>query len=148
MMLKNKIFNLTFIKILLILTIFNISFYSFAEIIILSECKNNKDTFKKNEYVIDLNKSLMTRNFIYDKKTYKKYKLTDINIQKENSITRFIYEENNSILTDKIGYPQFYTQLHFERDSLEVKIKTVINDEYGTQILSKCKKIEIFDKVS
>ena len=147
-MLKNEIFNLNLIKTFLILIILNIPLYSFAEIIILSDCKNNKDTFKKNEYVINLNKSLMTRNFIYDNKTYKKYRLTDINTQKKNSVTKFVYEENNLILSDKIGYPQFYTQLLFERNNLEIKIKTVINDEPGTYILSKCKKIETFDKES
>jgi hypothetical protein len=147
-MLKNKIFNLTFIKIFLISIILNIPLYSFAEIIILSGCQNNKDTFAKNEYVIDLDKSLMTRNFIYDDKTYKKYRLTDINTQKNNSVSKFIYEENNLILSDKVGYPQFYTQLLFERNNLEVKIKTVINNEPGTYILSKCTKIEIFDKES
>ena len=147
-MLKNKTFNLTFIKMFLISIILNIPLYSFAEIIVLSDCQNNKDTFTKNEYVIDLDKSLLIRNFIYDDKTYKKYRLTDINTQKNNSVSKFIYEENNLILSDKVGYPQFYTQLLFERNSLEVKIKTVINDEPGTYILSKCTKIEIFDKES
>ena len=147
-MLKKKFFNLIFIKIFLILTILTIPLYSFSEIIILSDCQNNKDTFKKNEYIIDLDKSLMTRNFIYDNKTYKKYRLTDINTQKKNSVTKFIYEENNLILSDKVGYPQFYTQLLFERNNLEIKIKTVINDESGSYILSKCKKIETFSKES
>ena len=45
--------------------------------------------FLKNEYILDLEKSLMIRNFIYDAKTYKKYKLTDLSTKKENSITRF-----------------------------------------------------------
>ena len=147
-MLKNKIFNLNLIKIFLIAIILNISLNSFAEIIVLNDCQNNKDTFKKNEYVIDLNKSLMTRNFIYDEKTYKKYRLTDINTQKKNSVTKFVYEENNLILSDKVGYPQFYTQLLFERGSLEIKVKTVINGESGNYILSKCKKIETFEKES
>ena len=147
-MLKNKIYNLNLIKIFLIAIILNISLNSFAEIIVLNDCQNNKDTFKKNEYVIDLNKSLMTRNFIYDEKTYKKYRLTDINTQKKNSVTKFVYEENNLILSDKVGYPQFYTQLLFERGSLEIKVKTVINGESGNYILSKCKKIETFEKES
>jgi len=98
--------------------------------------------------VIDLDKSLMIRNFIYDKKTYKKYRLTDINTKQKNSVTKFIYEENDLIFSDKVGYPQFYTQLLFEKNNLEVKIKTVINDEAGTYVQSKCKKIEIFDKKS
>ena len=45
-----------------------------AEIIILSSCDNKKDGFLKNEYILDLEKSLMTRNFIYNSKSYKKYK--------------------------------------------------------------------------
>ena len=34
-------------------------------------------------------------------------------------------------LTDKIGYPQFYTQLLFEIDNPNIMIKTVINNEEG-----------------
>ena len=37
-------------------------------------------------------------------------------------------------------------QLFFEKDSLVVKLKTVINKEAGISILSKCKKIDNFDK--
>jgi hypothetical protein len=115
-----------------------------SEIIILSSCNNKKDGFLKNEYILDLEKSLMTRNYIYNKKTFKKYRLTDISVKKENSITRFIYLENNKILTDRIGYPQFYTQLLFEKDNLKIRIKTVINNEEGLSEMSTCKKIETF----
>ena len=38
----------------------------------LTGCKNLKDSFIKNEYILDFEKSLMTRNYIYDNKTYKK----------------------------------------------------------------------------
>ena len=86
-----------------------------AEIIILSSCNNQKDGFLKNEYILDLEKSLMKRNYIYDSKTFKKYKSTDLSVKQENLIERFIYEDENLILTDKIGYPQFYTQLVFEK---------------------------------
>jgi hypothetical protein len=146
-MLKKKNLFKLIIKILLIF-VFKLSSIAHSEIILLSNCINKKDNFKKNEYILDLNKSLMTRNFIYDSKTYKKYKLTDINTKKENSITRFIYIEKNRILTDKIGYPQFYTQLVFEKNNLNIQIKTVINNETGISNLSKCKKIEIFEKES
>ena len=54
----------------------------------------------------------MTRNYMYDNKTYKKYRITDLSVKK-NTIERFIYQEESLILTDKIGYPQFYTQLLF-----------------------------------
>ena len=102
--------SVNYIKgILLVFLLSSICSYTFSEIIILSDCKNEKNTFKKNEYILDLEKSLMTRNFIYNSKSYKKYKITDLSIKKKNTITRFIYSEDNKIFTDKIGYPQFYT---------------------------------------
>ena len=109
-----------------------------AEIIILSSCDNNKDGFLKNEYILDLEKSLLTRN----------YRITDLSVKKENSLTRFIYKEDDKILTDKVGYPQFYTQLLFEINNPNIMIKTVINNEEGISQMSKCKKIERFDKES
>ena len=135
-------------NILLIFLLLSIYSHAHSEVIILSNCKNEKDTFKKNEYILDLEKSLMTRNFIYNNKSYKKYKLTDLSIKKKNTITRFIYNEENKIFTDKIGYPQFYTQLLFERDKPDIKIKTVINNEPAVSLLSKCGKIEVFDSES
>ena len=119
-----------------------------SEIIILSGCDSKKDVFLKNEYILDLNKSIMTRNYVYNQKTYEKYKVTDLSVKKENSLTRFIYTEQEKILTDKIGYPQFYTQLLFEKNNPIIKIKTVINNEEGVSIISKCKKIENFQKES
>jgi len=119
-----------------------------SEIIILSGCDSKKDGFLKNEYILDLNKLIMTRNYIYNQKTYEKYKVTDLSVKKENSLTRFIYTEQEKILTDKIGYPQFYTQLLFEKNNPIIKIKTVINNEEGVSIISNCKKIENFQKES
>ena len=120
----------------------------YSELMILSDCKDLKDGFIKNEYILDLKKSLMTRNYIYDSKTYKKQKITDLSIKKKNSIERFIYEEENLILTDKIGYPQFYTQLVFKKNSPIINIKTVINNEVGISKLSTCKKVELFEEES
>jgi hypothetical protein len=119
-----------------------------AEIIILSSCDNKKDGFLKNEYILDLEKSLMTRNFVYNNKTLKKYRVTDLSVKKENTLTKFIYQEDKKILTDKIGYPQFYTQLLFEKNSPNIMIKTVINNEEGISFMSSCKKIERFEKES
>ena len=119
-----------------------------AEIIILSSCDNKKDGFLKNEYILDLEKSLMTRNFVYNNKTFKKYRVTDLSVKKENTLTKFIYQENDKILTDKIGYPQFYTQLLFEINNPNIMIKTVINNEEGISLMSSCKKIERFEKES
>ena len=120
----------------------------YSELMILSDCKDLKDGFIKNEYILDLKKSLMTRNYIYDSKTYKKHKITDLSIKKKNSIERFIYEEKNLILTDKIGYPQFFTQLVFKKNSPIINIKTVINNEIGISKLSTCKKVELFEEES
>ena len=119
-----------------------------AEIIILSSCENKKDGFLKNEYILDLKKSLMTRNFVYNDKTFKKLRITDLSVKKKNTTTKFIYKENNKILTDKIGYPQFYTQLVFELENLDIMIKTVINEEVGISLMSECKKIQRFEKES
>ena len=119
-----------------------------AEIIILSSCDNKKDIFLKNEYILDLEKSLMTRNYVYTSKTFKKYRVTDLSVKKENTLTRFIYQDDNKILTDKVGYPQFYTQLLFQIDNPNIMIKTVINNEEGISQMSKCSKIERFEKES
>ena len=119
-----------------------------AEIIILSSCDNKKDGFLKNEYILDLEKSLMTRNFVYNNKTFKKYRVTDLSVKKENTFTKFIYQEDDKILTDKVGYPQFYTQLLFEIDNPNIMIKTVINNEEAVSSMSACRKIERFEKES
>jgi hypothetical protein len=119
-----------------------------AEIIILSKCDHKEDGFLKNEYILDLKKSLMTRNYVYNDKTFKKYRITDLSVKKKNTTTKFIYKEDNKIFTDKIGYPQFYTQLVFELENSNIMIKTVINEEIGISLMSECKKIERFEKES
>ena len=121
---------------------------SYGEIIILSSCNNQKDGFLKNEYTLDLEKLLMTRNYVYNEKTFKKYRVTDLSVKKNNTLTKFIYREENKILTDKVGYPQFYTQLVFKIDNPNIMIKTVINNEEAISLLSECKKIERFQKES
>ena len=121
---------------------------SYGEIIILSSCNNQKDGFLKNEYTLDLEKLLMTRNYVYNEKTFKKYRVTDLSVKKNNTLTKFIYQEDNKILTDKVGYPQFYTQLVFKIDNPNIMIKTVINNEEAISLLSECKKIERFKKES
>ena len=141
---KNKFLNFLSLIILCSIAANNLN----AEIIIFSACENKKDGFLKNEYILDLEKSLMTRNFVYNDKTFKKYRVTDLSVKKENTSTKFIYQENDKILTDKIGYPQFYTQLLFEIDNPNIMIKTVINNEEGISFMSSCKKIERFEKES
>jgi hypothetical protein len=114
----------------------------------MSACDDQQDEFLKNEYILNLNELIMTRNYVYKEKTYKKHKLTDLSIKKSNSYVRNIYEENGKILTHKHGYPQFYTQILFEKGNQEIYIKTVLNDEEATAKISTCKKIEKFDNES
>ena len=140
---KNKLIS----KLILIIILFSFKNAN-GEIIILSSCNNQKDGFLKNEYTLDLEKLIMTRNYVYNEKTFKKYRVTDLSVKKNNTLTKFIYWENDNILTDKVGYPQFYTQLVFEIDNSNIMIKTVINNEEAISLLSECKKIERFQKES
>ena len=131
---------------------FFLIFFSFlrlnAEIIVLSECDSKEDGFLKNEYILNLNELVMTRNYVYNEKTYQKYRLTDLSIKKSNSYVRNIYLEDNQILTLKHGYPQFYTQILFERNKQEIFIKAVLNDIESISKVSTCNKIEKFDRLS
>jgi hypothetical protein len=133
-----------------IISVFLLNFQTivFSEIMLLTGCKNLNDSFIKNEYILDFKKSLMIRNYVYDNKTYKKHKRTDLSIKKENTLERFVYEDKNLIFTDKIGYPQFYTQLVFEKNNPLIKIRTVINGEEAISKVSTCKKVELFEKES
>ena len=136
--------NFLFILLLLFFTCFKLN----AEIIVLSKCNHKEDGFLKNEYILNLNELTMTRNYVYNEKTYKKYKITDLSVKKSNSYVRNIYEEEGKILTLKHGYPQFYTQILFERDKQEIFIKAVLNDIESVSRVSTCKKIERFDQQS
>ena len=144
-MIKSSFKKKIFLSLLFLLNFCNLAN---STTMILSNCNSDKDKFIKNDYIIDLNNSLMTRNYIYDSKTYKKYRITDLSVKKKNSIERFIYKEKNLIFTDKIGYPQFYTQLIFEMNSPIIKLRTVINNEEGISKISLCDKVEIFDQES
>ena len=134
----------------LIVSVFLVNFQIivFSEIMIMTECKNLNDSFIKNEYILDFEKSLMIRNYVYDNKTYKKHKRTDLSIKKENTLERFVYRDKNLIFTDRIGYPQFYTQLVFEKNNPIINIKTVINGEEAISKVSTCNNVELFEKES
>ena len=134
----------------LVLLAFSVNFQTIvsSEIMLLTKCKNLNDGFIKNEYILDFEKFLMVRNYIYDNKTYKKHKRTDLSIKKENTLERFVYEDKNLIFTDRIGYPQFYTQLVFEKNNTIINIKTVINGEEAISKVSTCSNVEIFEKES
>ena len=140
-MTKNLIFLISFF---FILTIHNVK----SEIIVMSACDDKQDEFLKNEYILNLDELIMTRNYIYKEKTYQKYKITDLSVKKSNTYVRNIYKEDGKILTHKHGYPQFYTQILFEIGKPEVFMKTVLNDEEGVTKISNCKKIEKFENES
>jgi hypothetical protein len=145
----NMIKNKNKIKLLFFLFFFiNFQTIIHSEIMLLTECKNLNDSFIKNEYILDFEKSLMTRNYVYDNKTYEKHRMTDLSIKKNNVLEKFIYKDDNLILTDKVGYPQFYTQLVFEKNNPIINIKTVINNEESLSKISTCKKVEVFEKES
>ena len=119
-----------------------------SEIIIMSKCDDKQDEFLKNEYILNLNEFMMIRNYVYKEKTYQKYKITDLSVKKSNSYVRNIYEEDGKIFTHKHGYPQFYTQIFFEKGKQEIFMKTVLNDEEGISKISTCKKVEKFKEES
>ena len=133
-----------FVLLLIFFTCFKLN----AEIIVLSKCDHKKDRFLKNEYIFNLNELTMTRNYVYTEKTYKKYRITDLSVKKSNSYVRNIYEEEGKILTLKHGYPQFYTQILFEKYKQEIFIKAVLNDVESVSKVSTCKKMEKFDHQS
>ena len=134
----------------LIISTFLLNFQTvvFSEMMHLTGCKNLNDGFIKNEYILDFEKSLMTRNYVYDTKTYKKHRITNLSIKKKNTLNRFLYMDKNLIFSDKVGYPQFYTQLVFEKNNPNINIKTVINGEEAISKISTCDKVEIFEKES
>ena len=120
----------------------------YSEIIVLSKCDHKEDVFLKNEYILNLNELLMTRNYVYNEKTYQKYKITDLSVKKSNTYVRNIYEENDKIFTLRHGYPQFYTQILFYKEKPEIFMKSVLNDMEGISKISTCKKIQKFDQQS
>ena len=119
-----------------------------SELIIMSLCDDQQDEFIKNEYILNLNELIMTRNYIYKEKTYQKYRITDLSVKKKNSYVRNIYEENGRILTHKHGYPQFYTQILFEKNKPDIFMRAVLNDIESLSKISTCQKIEKFDRQS
>ena len=142
---KKNNFQLTLLTIYFV--IFSFTKVS-SEIIVLSKCDHKEDKFLKNEYIFDLNELIMTRNYVYNEKTFQKYRITDLSVKKSNIYVRNIYEEDGKIFTLKHGYPQFYTQILFVKEKPEIFMKSVLNDIEGISKISTCKKIEKFDQQS
>jgi hypothetical protein len=139
--------NSTIYFALIIFILFSLT-KSYSEIIVLSKCDHKEDSFLKNEYILNLNELTMTRNYVYTEKTYQKYRVTDLSVKKSNTYVRNIYQEDKKILTLKHGYPQFYTQILFEKDKQDILIKAVLNDVESISKISTCKKKEKFDQKS
>ena len=128
-------------KILLIL-FFQLSFSSsFAEILVFKNCTNKDFSFEKNEYKIDIERGMMTREFIYSNETYERLRLNDARVKKENSNTKGISKINGQIISEITGYPAFYTQIIFDTFDKTIKIKSVLNNTEGISVISKCEKI-------
>ena len=139
--------NSTIFLIFLIFILLSLS-KSYSEIIVLSKCDHKEDVFLKNEYILNLNELTMTRNYVYNEKTYQKYRITDLSVKKSNTYVRNIYQEDEKILTLKHGYPQFYTQILFKKDKQDIFVKAVLNDVESISKISTCKKKEVFDQQS
>ena len=92
---KNKFFHLFIGLTLILFPLQNIK----SEIIILSDCDDKQDQFLKNEYILNLDELILTRNYIYKDKTFQKYRITDLNVKKSNTFTRNIYREEGKIFT-------------------------------------------------
>ena len=117
-----------------------------AEIIVFKDCSSEQYKYEKNDYTIDLKKELMTRDFIYSEESYKKLRLNDMTIKKENKTSKGVAKIAGLIVSEISGYPAFYTQLIFDDLEKSIKIKTVLNNTEGVSLISKCQKIIRFKK--
>ena len=128
-------------RIFLILFFCIYSNFLFAEIIVFKNCKSKNYEFEKNEYRLDIDQGLMTREFIYTDETYERLRFDDIRVKKENETTRVIIRENGLIISEISGYPAFYTQMIFDTFDKTIKLKSVLNNSEGISIISNCEKI-------
>ena len=117
-----------------------------AETIVFKECSSENYNYEKNDYVLDLEKELMTREFVYSKDSYEKLRLNDITVKKENKTTKGVAKIDGLIVSEIAGYPAFYTQLIFNEIEKSIKIKTVLNNTEGVSLISKCHKVIRYKK--
>ena len=112
-----------------------------AEILVFKNCKSEDYEFEKNEYKINIDKGVMTREFVYTDETYERLRMNDMRVKKKNTSTKGVTEENGEIITEISGYPAFYTQMIFDTFDKTIKLKSVLNNTEGISILSNCEKI-------
>jgi hypothetical protein len=117
-----------------------------AETIVFKDCSSKDFNYEKNDYILDLEKELMTREFIYSKDSFDKLRLNDITVKKENKTTKGVAQINGLIVSEIAGYPAFYTQLIFNEMEKSIKMKTVLNNTEGVSLISECQKIIKYKK--
>ena len=128
-------------RIFLILFFCIYSNFLFAEILVFKNCKSKNYEFEKNEYRLNIDQGLMTREFVYTDETYERLRFDDIRVKKENETTRVIIRENGLIISEISGYPAFHTQMIFDTFDKTIKLKSVLNNSEGISIISNCEKI-------
>ena len=114
---------------------------SLAEILVFKNCSNKNYSFEKNEYELNVEKGVMTRDFIYSDETYERLRLNDARVEKENSNTKRITKVDGQIISEISGYPAFYTQMIFDTNDKSIKIRSVLNNTEGVSVVSRCEKI-------
>ena len=117
-----------------------------AEIIVFKDCNSDQYKYEKNDYTLDLNNELMTREFVYSEESYKKLRLNDIAIKKKNKTVKGVSKIDGLIVSEIACYTAFYTQLIFDELDKSIKIKTVLNNTEGVSLISTCQKIIKFKK--
>ena len=117
-----------------------------AEIIVFKDCNSDQYKYEKNDYTLDLNNELMTREFVYSEESYEKLRLNDITVKKKNKTVKGVSKIDGLIVSEIAGYPAFYTQLIFDELDKSIKIKTVLNNTEGVSLISTCQKIIKFKK--
>ena len=133
-------------EILLILTVLFFFQKLNAEIIVFKDCNSDQYKYEKNDYTLDLNNELMTREFVYSEESYEKLRLNDIAIKKKNKTVKGVSKIDGLIVSEIAGYPAFYTQLIFDELDKSIKIKTVLNNTEGVSLISTCQKIIKYKK--
>ena len=128
-------------RVFLILFFCIYSNFLFAEILVFKNCKSKNYEFEKNEYRLDIDQGLMTREFVYTDESYERLRFDDIRVKKENETTRVIIKENGLIISEISGYPAFNTQMIFDTFDKTIKLKSVLNNSEGISIISNCEKI-------
>ena len=133
-------------KILLIISVLFFFQNLTAETIIFKNCSSENYNYEKNDYTLDLNNELMTREFVYSEESYEKLRLDDITVKKKNKTIKGVSKIDGLIVSEIAGYPAFYTQLIFDELDKSIKIKTVLNNTEGVSLISTCQKIIKYKK--